>query len=283
MSADDLASAFASSMQVGVGETGSNMKTNDIASSKEQNVVVMKDVQGPRGGLTAEKARELFEDILSGAQTDFTHLTISTWAWSAEAAQVAAEAVAKLPHLHSVYMGDIIAGRPEAEALEVYRILSEALVQHNLKLIDLSDNAIGPKGLAPLRTLLTDRQYLEEIYFCNCGISAESAQTIAELLLYRTPTKLRVIEFFNNMSGSDGAIATSKLVEASPDLEKFRFASSRCGREGGVAIAKALRNAQFRHLDLHDNTLGVPTAKSLAITLLKQRRVEYLDIGDVSK
>jgi Ran GTPase-activating protein 1 len=179
-------------------------------------------------------------------------------------------------------MDDIVAGRPEAEALEVYRILSEALVDHKLRVINLSDNAIGPKGLVPLTTLLRGREYLEEIYFCNDGISAESAQTIADLLLFRTPTKLKRIEFFNNMSGSDGAIAIARVVEASPDLEYFRFSSSRGGQEGGEALAKALETSKLQHLDLHDNTLGVDTGKMLARWLLKQTNLTYLDLGDIS-
>eukprot|EP01138_Halocafeteria_seosinensis_P009475 gb/GECG01009683.1/.p1 GENE.gb/GECG01009683.1/~~gb/GECG01009683.1/.p1 ORF type:complete len:445 (+),score=79.45 gb/GECG01009683.1/:1-1335(+) len=250
---------------------------------EEKSTRTVKDVRGPRGALTAEKAQELFADVLEDRKTDYTDLVLSTWAWSAEAAEVAARAIAKLPALEVVHMDDIIAGRPEAEALEVYRILSAALVDHKLRVINLSDNAIGPKGLVPLTKLLRDRQYLEEVYFCNDGISAESAQTIADLLLYRTPTTLKRIEFFNNMSGSDGAIAIARLVEASPQLEYFRFSSSRGGKEGGEALANALNNTKnLQHLDLHDNTLGVVTGKALARPLLKQPNLLYLDLGDIS-
>jgi Ran GTPase-activating protein (RanGAP) involved in mRNA processing and transport len=106
-----------------------------------------------------------------------------------EAAEVFAAALAALPNLRSAILSDIIAGRPEAEGLRVYEVLGAALKDKHLTEIDLSDNAVGPKGVRACRELLTNQEHLEKLYFCNCGISAEAAVSISELLLYRTPTR----------------------------------------------------------------------------------------------
>ena len=127
-------------------------------------------------------------DVRDGV-TDYTKIILSTWAFSAESAEVFASAIARLPHLKSAILSDMIAGRPEAEGLRVYEVLGAALKDKQLTEIDLSDNAVGPKGVRACRELLTNQEHLEKLYFCNCGISAEAAVSIQELLLYRTPTR----------------------------------------------------------------------------------------------
>jgi hypothetical protein len=125
----------------------------------------------------------------SDGVTDFTKIVLSTWAFSVEAAEVFASAIARLPQLSSAILSDMIAGRPEAEGLRVYEVLAAALKDKHLTEIDLSDNAVGPKGVQACRELLTSQEHLEKLYFCNCGISAEAAVSISELLLYRVPTR----------------------------------------------------------------------------------------------
>ena len=75
-------------------------------------------------------------------------------------------------------------------------------------------------GLASLDTL-------ERVYFCNNGLSAEAGTVIAELLLAKGPTRLKLLHVFNNMLGGPGAIAFAPILEQSPELEDFRFATTR--------------------------------------------------------
>jgi Ran GTPase-activating protein 1 len=225
--------------------------------------------RGPRGGLDAARARELAAPALTGARTDFRRVVLSTWALSVGAAEVFAEALARLPRLESAVLADIIAGRPEAEGLAVYRALGAALAGVQLREIDLSDNAVGPKGVDACRAFLAGQAALPRLFFCNCGISAEAARSIADLLLFRTPTQLRTLHFHNNMSGNGGALAVADVVAASPHLADFRFGSSRGGNDGGVALAAALAAAggSLRRVDLEDNTFGVRGARALGATL----------------
>ena len=125
----------------------------------------------------------------SDGAEDFDKMILSTWAFSVEAAEVFANAISRQKHLKSVIMSDIIAGRPEAEGLRVYEVLGSALKNQELLEIDLSDNAVGPKGVAACTELLASQAKLEKLYFCNCGISAEAAQTLSRLLLFREPTR----------------------------------------------------------------------------------------------
>ena len=72
------------------------------------------------------------------------------------AAEVAARAItnnsATLTH---AVMSDIIAGRPETDALQALVILSRALATARLKALDLSGNALGEKGIRAFQEFWT--------------------------------------------------------------------------------------------------------------------------------
>lgn len=59
-------------------------------------------------------------------------------------------------------------------------------------------------------------------------------QAVVEILTFRTPTNLRVLHFFNNMSGDGGAEALASLMEHAPLLEDLRFSGTRAGPKGSL-------------------------------------------------
>jgi len=56
-----------------------------------------------------------------------------------------------------------------------------------LKSINLSDNALGPKGVEACKEMLTGQNDLERLFLCRNGVSAEAMHTLADLLLFRGP------------------------------------------------------------------------------------------------
>jgi Ran GTPase-activating protein 1 len=241
------------------------------------------DIRTTRCELTEARAKELFEGVLSGRTTTFDRLVLSDYAFTVEAAVVAAQAIQKLPNLTHAVLADIIASKPEAEGLAVYRALGSALKSSRLRHVDLSDNAVGTKGVDACHDILASQESLEEILFCNCGISAEGCRSIADLLLFRSPTQLRLVHFHNNMSGSGGAIAIADVVRGSPRLEDLRFSSSRCALDGVLAFAAALPSAPaLRRLDLSDNTFGVRGLTALGSALSGLTRLEHINLSDTA-
>jgi Ran GTPase-activating protein 1 len=70
----------------------------------------------------------------------------------------------RFAELSSVDIADIIAGRPEEEALEVLRTICSAFASvKNLTSIDVSDNALGAKGLDACAALLEGQSQLVSI------------------------------------------------------------------------------------------------------------------------
>lgn len=252
---------------------------------------------GERELVTAERAHELlraYADMESAPDASFTHITLRNKSYTLEAAQVIAGFFTRLvtknmfAQLTSVDFADMIAGRPEDEALQVLATLCDALKDiKTLTRIDLSDNALGEKGVRACFGLLLEQENLQHVYFCNNGISAAAAAVIAdEVLLYRgpeTPTKLETFHFYNNMSGDGGAIALAKLLPLSPALRNLRFSATRAQRAGSLEFAKALSSLHnLERIDLSDNTFKAEGGVAIAAALKQQKNLVEVNLRDAS-
>ncbi|KAL5974355.1 RAN GTPase-activating protein 2 [Asimina triloba] len=240
--------------------------------------------KGPRAFMEAEEAKKILKPLTETAEP-YTKICFSNRSFGIDAAHVAGPILASIKdHLTEVDLSDFVAGRPEADALEVMKIFSSALEGCILKSIDLSNNALGEKGVRAFGPLLKSQTSLEKLYLINDGISQEAAQAICKLM---PPTEnLQVLHFHNNMTGDEGAIAISELVRQSPALEDFRCSSTRVGSDGGVALADALSSCpKLKKLDLRDNMFGVEVGIALSkafscFTGLTEAYLSYLNLED---
>jgi Ran GTPase-activating protein 1 len=117
-----------------------------------------------------------------------------------------------------------------------------------------------------------------------CGLYPPSPSlTVCVCARAMVVARLRVLHFFNNMSGNDGAKAVARIVCASPLLEDLRFASTRGGHDGGMALAEALCTVStLRRLDLSDNTFSEAVGVVLGRALSTQRHLEIVNLADAS-
>lgn len=254
--------------------------------------------EGERELVTEARAHELVQMYADAeAQTHppvFTHITLRNKSYTLEAARVIAaffsrlEALGAFEKLTSVDFADMIAGRPEEEALQVLATLCDALSAiKTLTRIDLSDNALGEKGVRACFGLLQNQAQLQHIFFCNNGISAAAADVIAhEVLLFRgldTPTKLETFHFYNNMSGDGGAIALAKILPLSPALKDLRFSATRAQRDGSLTFAKALASLRkLEKLDLSDNTFKASGGEAIAAAVKNMPNLREINLRDAA-
>ncbi|KAF8077462.1 hypothetical protein N665_1034s0001 [Sinapis alba] len=240
--------------------------------------------KGKRAFIEAEEAEELLKPLKEPGN-GYTKICFSNRSFGLGAARVAEPILVSLKHqLKEVDLSDFVAGRPEVEALDVMNIFSNALQGSLLSSLNLSDNALGEKGVRAFGTLLKSLSSLEELYLMNDGISKEAAQAVSELI--PSTEKLKVLHFHNNMTGDEGAVAISEVVKRSPLLESFRCSSTRVGSEGGIALSEALECcAHMKKIDLRDNMFGPEAGVSLSKTLssykhLTELYLSYLNLED---
>ncbi|XP_072984054.1 RAN GTPase-activating protein 2-like [Typha latifolia] len=239
---------------------------------------------GRRAFIDAEEAQELLSPLAEQGNS-YTRICFSNRSFGIDAACIAEPILASLKkQLTEVDLSDFVAGRPEDEALEVMRIFSSALEGCILKYLNLSDNALGEKGVRAFNALLKSQNSLEELYLMNDGISEEAAKALCELI--PSTEKLKILHFHNNMTGDEGAIAISELLRHSPLLEDFRCSSTRVGSDGGIPLAKALETcSHLKKLDLRDNIFGVEAGIALSKSLEKlvgitEIYLSYLNLED---
>ncbi|KAK7280167.1 hypothetical protein RJT34_25229 [Clitoria ternatea] len=257
------------------------MTSDDTTAPRESVFDISK---GKRAFIEADEARELLKPLKEPGNS-FTKICFSNRSFGLGAAQVTEPILASLKgQLKEVDLADFIAGRPEAEALDVMKIFSTALEGSVLRYLNLSDNALGEKGVRAFGALLKSQNSLEELYLMNDGISEEAARAVCELIPFTE--KLKVLHFHNNMTGDEGALAIAEVVKRSPLLENFRCSSTRIGSAGGVALSDALGNCtHLKKLDLRDNMLGVEGGVSLSKALTKHAELReiylsYLNLED---
>jgi Ran GTPase-activating protein 1 len=167
-------------------------------------------------------------------------------------------------------MSDIIAGRPEEEALAVMLTICEAVDTEELVELNVSDNAIGFKGVDSIHSVISTAKKIERLFLCNNGMSAEAAQLVADCLLRGGCPPLTLLHFYNNMSGNAGAAAIASIVSACPALTDFRFSATRASSAGCISIASAVgKLTALTRLDLSDNSFSAEAAVLLAAALTK--------------
>lgn len=196
---------------------------------------------------------------------------LSNKSFSFSAAEILANKLKEFPDIIKVDISDIIAGRHEDEALKVLEVLCNAFNGHNLVEVNVSDNALGRKGVIACQNILQGKN-LQKLYFCNNGLSAEASELITEILLNNGCPPLEVLHFYNNMSGSAGAQSSSQIVSAvATTLRDFRYSATRSGTEGCLPIAEALcHTSNLTHLDLSDNSFGEEVLDALASAISRQ-------------
>ncbi|XP_050378842.1 RAN GTPase-activating protein 1-like [Argentina anserina] len=259
-----------------------------IKEDDEKSISIVESVFDISGGrrsfIDAEEAEELFKPLREHGNS-YTKICLSNRSFGLDAAHVAVPVLSSIKHqLKEVDLSDFIAGRSETEAIEVMNLFSSALEGCILRYLNLSDNAMGEKGVNAFEALLRSQSNLEELYLMNDGISEEAARAVSKFI--PSTEKLSVLHFHNNMTGDEGAMAISDIVKRSPVLKDFRCSSTRVGSEGGVALAEALGTCtHLKKLDLRDNMFGVESGVALskvlyAFTGLTEIYLSYLNLED---
>jgi len=176
----------------------------------------------------------------------------------------------------------MIAGRAEEDALITLSEICNSIPVRTLRYLDLSDNALGEKGIHACRNVISGQPHLEEIYFCNNGLSSSSMELLTNILVSDgQPLKVHTLHFYNNMSGPEGAVALARLLKHCPSLRNFRFSGTRALRAGSRTIAEALLPfTNFHSLDLADNMFSEEIASILVQVLRNQPNLRYLNLKD---
>jgi Ran GTPase-activating protein (RanGAP) involved in mRNA processing and transport len=238
---------------------------------------------------TAEQARALLaplrEAVAAGRADRFRRVRLSGRSYGVAAAAEAAAAITALRSVEALDLSDIIAGQPDPVVLEVLETLLAAAATQPLREINLSNNALGARGVRACERGLRQLKQLRVVVFNNNGLQVEGAALIRDILLASgAAASLTSFSIYRNLLEDAGASALAPLVAAMPNLQHLCVSATRVGQAGSEALVRALATGasrQLQNLDLSDNTLGAAAGRLLADVLAEQLQLRQLNLADV--
>lgn len=120
---------------------------------------------GGREMVDAARASVLLGDIPK--DFDPSIVCLSNKSISAEAAEIIGNRLKQLSEVEVADISDIIAGRHEDEALRTLKLISDSLAHFNPVEVNLSDNALGAKGIHSCKGLLVGKRLEVRLYKCG--------------------------------------------------------------------------------------------------------------------
>lgn len=155
-----------------------------------------------------------------------------------------------------LHLDDLIAGVQTHPALRILRAICGMFHNCTVKYVDLSDNALGNRGLEACDSVLGRQNKLEYVKFEDNGLAAESMAVLEQQLA--GSEHLRSIKFENNMVGPEGAEHFAGIVRSCPMLEDIKYAHVRARNAGTRAVLQAIvdnASLNLKRLDLNGGKL----------------------------
>lgn len=103
------------------------------------------ELGGGREMVSADRMRELLS--VQRCHVSPSMIRLSNKSFSYDAALILSDVLRGFRAIQTADISDIIAGRPEDEALKVLKEICDSLSENSLEVVDISDNALGSKGV----------------------------------------------------------------------------------------------------------------------------------------
>ena len=250
-------------------------------------------VGGKRSAVEAEEAKSIASRFKreSNGKTVYK-IDMSCRSWGNEAIDEIEPFLNEVgPSVAFVNLADIIAGRMTKEGLAVTARLAKAFESSNLTEIELSDNAMGPRGLERVESLFSNSS-LQRLYLSNCGLSGESMAMLKSFLSAddkRIAKSLKELVLDKNMIGADGAKVVGEFLPDCKKLEYFSYNGCRPIKEGTKFICDGIKGLTndcqpaLRRIDMEDCTFGSKENEAIgpfAEAMKKCSQLRYLNMKD---
>eukprot|EP00892_Ulva_mutabilis_P012690 jgi/Ulvmu1/9794/UM056_0034.1 len=225
-------------------------------------------------------AKKLLKPLLDPG-SKIKSMKLSTKSIGLDSVTVVADAIRNVASsLERADISDIIAGRPEKEVLQVLQMVSSALAEcSSLLHVNISDNALGEKGIRACGDVLSRTACLEGLYLQNIGCSVNACKAVAELVKCDS---LKLLHLFNNMSDNAGAEHIASLLARNSQMQDFKMVSSRVGSKGGAALCSALAGGtSLTSFDISDNPMDADIAPHIASLASKHCGLQRLILSDL--
>ncbi|KAJ3007198.1 UNVERIFIED_CONTAM: hypothetical protein HDU68_003646 [Siphonaria sp. JEL0065] len=234
-------------------------------------------------------------NAIDGASLE--EIVFSGSTFGVEAAKAVAGALKSKSGLKVANLSDIFTGRLKDEIPQALDAFVDAFVdKKSLQVIDLSDNAFGPVGAAPIRRLFIENRSISTLKLNNNGLGIEGGRLIATSLLDAASANtsastadkkpvlpnMHTIIMGRNRLESASARNMSLAFAVLPNLRELRMPQNGIRPDGIEVLLVALGAScpLLEVLDVQDNTFTKQGSKALAKSLPSWPKLRILNIGD---
>lgn len=243
--------------------------------------------------LSGDRAAALLQPLTAdAARAEKVHtLSLQGKSFGSDSAPHVATALQSTHALRHADFSDSIAGRNTDEALDTLQLLCDGIAANNriqLSHLDLSNNALGVRGIPRIRNAFKNQSELVHLFFNNDGLESDAVTALTKLIMENYPnntTALRSFEIGHNCMQDDGFLALIPLIEASPLLQTLRISTTRVQNDKGAGLAMAKALLSLKHLtslSINDNNLGGEAGPVLAQVIRNNAsHLSHLNLGDI--
>jgi Ran GTPase-activating protein (RanGAP) involved in mRNA processing and transport len=209
---------------------------------------------GERSSVTVDEAERILARFrLESASREVVTVDLSCRQWNQEALDVIEPFLKEIAGtVQTVQFDDIIAGLMTDEGLSVTEKLADVFLDSKLTFVDLSDNAMGPRGLGRVGSLFAN-SHVESLFLNNCGLGEASMTQLNEYLTAddgRIAKSLRRLELDRNMIGIGGAREVGQFLPLCTNLEHFSYNGCRPSKEGTAYICQGIYDLSLARPDV---------------------------------
>ena len=216
---------------------------------------------------------ECFQALGSGLQyfhSNCLHLRVLNSDISEDSMTVLLESLQKIKALHLKLSGN----RIDCNGLNC---LSRKMNGMPLQSLDLSQNGIGPGGVAALTQGLTCVKELKKLNITRNNICCEGAVSLAGGL--SCLIGLEELDLSCNKIGPDGADALANSLTFVTALQKLDISHNNIGPGGAIALAGGLRClTELRNCDMQNNGIELEGARAVITSLEESGAVRELGL-----
>mmetsp|Transcript_28286 Transcript_28286/g.74207 ORF Transcript_28286/g.74207 Transcript_28286/m.74207 type:complete len:625 (-) Transcript_28286:70-1944(-) len=232
---------------------------------------------------------EIIKGIKQNGGSKLRTVELSRNTFALEACEEIAGALSKCRQLEIFLCNDTFTSRLKTMIHPALGCLTDALIGCNLTVMDLSDNAVNPRGAELISPWLSQCITLKELYLNNTGVGPAGGVILANALVQvcanaKAAGQTYGLERFvlgRSRLEEEGAMALAIFFEQMSSLIEVRMIQNGIAPEGAAILVRSLAgNYGLEVLDLSDNRLKLAGAHAIGDVLGNFPRLRRLLISD---